>query len=163
MIAVRPLRAGDRADWQRLYAGYAEFYESPLTDARADRVWSDLLDESYESFGLVAVDDDGRVVGLAHCREFARPLAGSRGLYLDDLFTDAEARGGGVASAILEALRALARERGLTVVRWITATDNVRAQRVYDKVATKTAWLTYDLDPAADAPAGSTTQDGGER
>jgi GNAT superfamily N-acetyltransferase len=162
MTSVRPLTAGDRADWQRLYAGYAEFYKNPLTDERADRVWSDLLDQSHESFGLVAVDDD-RVVGLAHCREFARPLAGSRGLYLDDLFTDAEARGGGVATTLLEALRELARERGLTVVRWITASDNVRAQRVYDRVATKTAWLTYDLDPAADAPSGSTTQDGGER
>jgi ribosomal protein S18 acetylase RimI-like enzyme len=153
MTTVRALRADDRADWQRLYSGYAEFYENPLTDERADRVWSDLLDERHESFGLVAVDDDDSPVGLAHCREFARPLAGSRGLYLDDLFTSAEARGGGVASTLLDAIRELARERSLTVVRWITASDNVRAQRIYDRVATKTAWLTYDLDPTAGTSA----------
>jgi GNAT superfamily N-acetyltransferase len=162
MTTVRALRADDRADWQRLYSGYAEFYENPLTDERADRVWSDLLDDGHESFGLVAVDDDDRPVGLAHCREFARPLAGSRGLYLDDLFTGPEARGGGIATTLLEAIRELARERGLTVVRWITASDNVRAQRVYDRVATKTAWLTYDLDPAAAPSATSPTTDGGD-
>jgi GNAT superfamily N-acetyltransferase len=149
VTSVRPLHADDRADWQRLYSGYAEFYENPLTDERADRVWHDLLDGAHESFGMLAVDDTGRPVGLAHCREFARPLAGSRGLYLDDLFTDPDARGTGTATALLEALRVLARERGLTVVRWITAGDNTRAQRVYDRVATKTPWLTYDLDPAA--------------
>ena len=36
---------------------------------------------------------------------------------------------------------------GLSVVRWITATDNDTAQRVYDKVAEKTEWVTYDLVP----------------
>jgi hypothetical protein len=32
-------------------------------------------------------------------------------------------------------------------VRWITAADNATAQRLYDRVATKTAWVTYDLVP----------------
>jgi GNAT superfamily N-acetyltransferase len=148
MIAVRELRADDRDDWQRLYAGYGEFYENPLSDEKAERVFAGLLDESYESFGLVAVDAADRPIGLAHYREFARPLAGGRGLYLDDLFTSPDARGSGAASALLDSLKQMARDRGLGVVRWITAADNLAAQRVYDRVATKTAWVTYDLDPA---------------
>jgi ribosomal protein S18 acetylase RimI-like enzyme len=159
VTAVRPLRSGDRADWQRLYAGYGEFYNTPLTDEKAERVWNGLLDESYESFGLVAVDEHDVLIGLAHYREFARPLAGGRGLYLDDLFTSPEARGSGAASALLDALKGIALDRGLGVVRWITAADNAAAQRVYDRVATKTQWVTYDLDPTA-APAATTTQDG---
>lgn len=149
MTTVRELGPADRADWQRLYAGYGEFYESPLTHEKAERVWCGLLDDSYETFGLVAVDDSARLVGLAHYREFARPLAGGRGLYLDDLFTSPEARGSGAATALLDALKRIALERGLGVVRWITAADNIVAQRVYDRVATKTEWVTYDLDPAA--------------
>ncbi|MCU1543396.1 MAG: acetyltransferase [Microbacteriaceae bacterium] len=160
MTTVRALRSGDRAGWQRLYADYGEFYDTPLTDEKAERVWNGLLDASYESFGLVAVDDADRPIGLAHYREFARPLAGGRGLYLDDLFTSPEARRSGAASALLDALKGIALERGLGVVRWITAADNVAAQRVYDRVATKTPWVTYDLDPAAGPATTATIQDG---
>ena len=35
-----------------------------------------------------------------------------------------------------------------TVVRWITAEDNYRARGLYDKVAQRTSWLTYDMAPA---------------
>lgn len=37
--------------------------------------------------------------------------------------------------------------RGWSVVRWITAEDNYRARAMYDGVATKTAWATYDMHP----------------
>jgi GNAT superfamily N-acetyltransferase len=80
-------------------------------------------------------------------RRFSRPLAGSRGLFLDDLFVTPDARGEGAATAILETLKTRARDEGLSVVRWITAADNDAAQRVYDRVAQKTEWVTYDLVP----------------
>jgi hypothetical protein len=31
------------------------------------------------------------------------------------------------------------------VIRWITREDNYRARAVYDRIATKTNWTTYDL------------------
>lgn len=34
-----------------------------------------------------------------------------------------------------------------TVVRWVTAEDNDVARRLYDRVATATAWVTYDRVP----------------
>ena len=40
-----------------------------------------------------------------------------------------------------------AKERGLSVVRWITAKDNETARRLYDRFAEKTKWVTYDLVP----------------
>ena len=36
--------------------------------------------------------------------------------------------------------------RGWSVVRWITAADNHRARAAYDRVATATPWVTYDMD-----------------
>jgi hypothetical protein len=33
------------------------------------------------------------------------------------------------------------------VVRWITAKDNETARKLYDAVAQKTKWVTYDLVP----------------
>ena len=144
-VAVRALQAGDRARWQQLYAGYGEFYLKPLDDEKAERVWTWLLDPAHESNALVAVDDD-HIIAIAHYREFARPLAGGRGLYLDDLFTDPDHRGSGAATALVDALKVIAVERGLGIVRWITAADNHTAQRVYDKLATRTHWVTYDME-----------------
>ncbi len=32
-------------------------------------------------------------------------------------------------------------------MRWITADDNHRARSKYDKHATRTSWITYDMAP----------------
>ena len=34
---------------------------------------------------------------------------------------------------------------GWSVLRWITADNNYRARSAYDQVATRTAWVTYDI------------------
>ncbi|NEN06551.1 GNAT family N-acetyltransferase [Diaminobutyricibacter tongyongensis] len=144
---VRRVDDGEFFTWLDLYAGYGEFYDSPLTDEKAVLVWSWLTDPTHELEAYFALDDADEPVGLAHVRVFSRPLAGSRGLFLDDLYVAPDARGQGAATAILETLRTRAQEEGLSVVRWITAADNAAAQRVYDRVAEKTEWVTYDLVP----------------
>ena len=146
-IEVRPVRDGDFFAWLELYSKYAEFYETELTDQRALVLWSWLTAPEHEESGFVAVDGD-RIVGLAHVREFARPLEGDRGLFLDDLFVVEEERGSGVGAALIQKVRSLAEERGLGVVQWITAQDNSAAQSVYDSVATRTSWVTYEIDLA---------------
>src|SRR6478735_3923915 len=136
-IEVRPVRDGDFFAWLELYSKYAEFYETELTDQRALVLWSWLTAPEHEESGFVAVDGD-RIVGLAHVREFARPLEGDRGLFLDDLFVAEDARGHGTGRALIDHLRGLAEQRGLGVVQWITAQDNGDAQKVYDAVAERT-------------------------
>ncbi|MEI3867313.1 GNAT family N-acetyltransferase [Microbacterium sp. CCNWLW134] len=103
----------------------------------------------YGFIGLVAVNEEGAVVGLANLRRFARPSTASLGLYLDDMFTAPAARGAGVATALLREAAKVAAAEGANVVRWITAADNTEARRVYDKVAAETPWVTYDMKPAA--------------
>jgi hypothetical protein len=39
----------------------------------------------------------------------------------------------------------IAKERGWGKIRWITADDNYRARTLYDRVAVKTAWNTYEV------------------
>ncbi|QIZ98648.1 GNAT family N-acetyltransferase [Leifsonia sp. PS1209] len=152
-IEVRPVADGDFFAWLDLYEKYAAFYETQLTDQKALLLWSWLTAPDHEEDGLVAVED-GRIVGLAHVREFARPLEGDRGLFLDDLFVAEEDRHKGIGRTLIDAVRSLAEERGLGVVQWITARDNSEAQQVYDSVATRTSWVTYEIDlPAARASA----------
>jgi GNAT superfamily N-acetyltransferase len=146
-VNVRAVNENEFFDWLELYSEYGEFYETPLTDEKALLVWSWLIDSDHELNAFVAVDSNDKPIGLAHYREFARPLAGATGLYLDDLFVSPDARGAGVGSALITALKEKAENENFSVVRWITASDNATAQRVYDKLANKTSWITYDLIP----------------
>jgi GNAT superfamily N-acetyltransferase len=105
------------------------------------------MDPDHGVNGLVAEDDTGRLVGLTHFRPFASPLRAVTNCFLDDLFVDPAARGSGAAEALIDGVAAVAREKGWTVVRWITAEDNYRARGLYDRKAKRTPWVTYDLAP----------------
>ncbi len=142
-VVVRPVRETDREAWQRLFHAYRDFYGYDREQEVVDRVWGWIHDDACEVEALVAEQDTG-VVGFAHHREFARPSSGRRGIFLDDLFTAPEARGRGVARALITRLGELARERDINKVRWITADDNATAQRLYDSLAERTTWVTYD-------------------
>lgn len=141
---VRPEPA-HRGEWERLYSAYAAFYEVEQTAEMRARVWSWLHDPGHMVEALIALDAAGKPIGLAHFRSFARPLAATMGGFLDDLFVDPPARGSGAATALIAALAEEGRRRGWTVIRWITAENNYRARAVYDRLATRTGWVTYDL------------------
>ncbi|AMB58412.1 GNAT family N-acetyltransferase [Microterricola viridarii] len=148
-VQIRPIADGDFFNWIGLYEGYNTFYNRELTDQKALILWSWLVDKNHETFGFVA-EEDGELIGLAHLREFARPLDASRGLFLDDLYVAESARGNGVGGALLETAKGYALEHKLSVVRWITSNENEVAQLLYDKVAKRTDWVTYDMDPSAE-------------
>ena len=143
-IRILPLEPRHRADWDRLYAGYAAFYKVEQTPEMRDTVWGWIMDPAHEVKALVAEDATGRAVGLAHYRPFARPLRAATGGFLDDLFVDPALRGQRVADALIGALAEIGRQKGWTLIRWITADDNYRGRGVYDRVATRTMWITYD-------------------
>jgi GNAT superfamily N-acetyltransferase len=142
-VVVRPIEPGDHDAWERLFHAYRTFYEYDEQQDVVDRVWGWINDDTQETNALVALVDD-QVVGFAHHREFARPSSGKRGLYLDDLFTQPDVRGKGVGRALITRLGEMAKERGFNKVRWITAQDNHTAQRLYDDLAERTTWVTYD-------------------
>jgi GNAT superfamily N-acetyltransferase len=137
--------ADHRVDWERLYQGYAAFYKVEQTQEMRDRVWGWIGEGRITC--LMALDAEGKPVGIAHVREFLRPLSATIGGYLDDLFVDPDLRGSGVVGALFTAAKQLRDARGWAVIRWITAENNYRARSVYDKIGTRTPWVTYDLLP----------------
>lgn len=145
-MKVRELSAADRAAWESLYRGYADFYAVQTDAARLETLWGWLHDPDHPLEGLVC-EADGELLGLAHFRAMPSPLRGADIGFLDDLFVAPAVRGSGAAAALLDRLGVIARERGWDVVRWITADDNYRARGLYDRIATKTAWNTYELRP----------------
>ena len=134
-----------RDAWERLYAGYADFYRVTQTPEMRATVWGWITDPAHEVKALVAEDAAGKAIGLAHYRPFARPLSASTGGFLDDLFVDPTHRGARVADALIGALATIGRERGWSVIRWITAENNYRGRAVYDRLAARTPWVTYDI------------------
>ena len=144
-VTTRPVAATDRARWEVLYSGYAAFYKIAQTPEMRATVWGWLMDKGHEVEGLVATDATGKLTGLAHFRPYARPLTATVGGFLDDLFVDPGSRGSGAARALIEAVAAIGRERGWSLIRWITADDNYRARTLYDRLATRAMWVTYDL------------------
>jgi GNAT superfamily N-acetyltransferase len=143
-VIVRPVEQRDADAWRRLFRDYGVFYKTEFDDAQLDHVWGLLTTEGSGVDALVA-EVDGAVVGIAHYRSHPDTFSTGNDWYLDDLFTDPAARGTGVASALIEQLKELARATGPGTLRWITAEDNVTAQRVYDRLAKRTTWVTYEI------------------
>lgn len=144
--SVRALATADLPAWRELFRAYGVFYETVFDDDLLDRVGAQLVADGSGIDALVALDDTGAVVGFAHYRSHPDTFTGNRDWFLDDLFVAPDARGGGHATALIEAVAAQA--RGVAAggtFRWITAESNARAQRVYDRLATKTSWVTYEI------------------
>jgi len=148
---VRDVHAGDEDRWRSLYSAYRAFYRLPEDRSAVTATWCWVLGREHSLFGVVAVDEVDSPIALANLRWFARPSTGTIGLYLDDLYTDEGQRGRGAGAALLGRAAQLAGERGASVVRWITATDNAAARRLYDSHAVATPWVTYDMPPATSA------------
>ncbi len=147
-VSVRAISADDAARWRELFTAYGVFYETAFDDSVLDGVWAWLMDAQHPLFCLVA-EHAGEVVGFAHVREQPDTFTAGPGWFLDDLYTAPEARGAGAGTALLDAIAEHARAHGGGTIRWITAADNERAQRVYDRLATRTTWVTYELETSA--------------
>lgn len=153
-IAVQSVQEDHFAQWSTLYRAYAGYYQATQTADMRTKVFSWLLDDAHPQRGLVAsAGDEPELLGFAHYRTFSRPLAASHGLFLDDLFVAPATRGRGIARLLLDRLASVAADEDATVVRWITRDNNYRARFLYDDVAERTDWITYDMAPAADDPA----------
>lgn len=142
---IRDLQAGDRAEWQRLYQDYQAFYGfHDRPQAFYDKAFDRLLSGQAGDFrGLVHADGD-RLLGLVHY-VFHPNLWRDEGVcYLQDLFTDSDARGRGVARALIEAVYAAADARGVPFVYWLTAEDNYPGRMLYDKVAQRSPFIRYN-------------------
>jgi|TARA_B110000908_G_scaffold157829_1_gene198314 ribosomal protein S18 acetylase RimI-like enzyme len=139
-----PVTSADKAAWDLLYQGYAQFYGVDKTQDMRDRVWVWIANPVHD-VNCFVTEQDGTLIGLTHFRPFFSPLSANVKGFLDDLFVDPATRGSGAAQALIDAVSAHGREKGWAVIRWITADDNYRARGVYDRVATRTGWITYDI------------------
>lgn len=145
-IEIRTAGDDDFFGWLPLFDAYCRFYGTELDDAKALIVWTWLRDESNPLQALLAIDEEGTPIALAHYRAAPDTLAATTAVVLDDLYVDEAHRRSGVARALIEHVRERAAELGSGGVSWVTSADNQEAQQLYDELATRTSWVTYEMD-----------------
>lgn len=144
-IHVNTPTLSDRKGWEETYKAYAHFYQMPMEQNTLNTVWSWIQNENKGFYGIIAKDEHNHIKGLMHFRAMPSPLRGSEVGFLDDLFIVPESRGQYIVEALYKKLNQIAEEKSWPFVRWITADNNYRARNVYDKIAEKTTWVTYQM------------------
>jgi GNAT superfamily N-acetyltransferase len=145
-VTVREIARADYAAWRPLFDGYNAFYGREGPTALAEEItavtWDRFFDPAEPVHALVA-ERDGQVIGLVHYLFHRSTTAIELTCYLQDLFTSADARGGGVGKALIEAVYAQAATAGSHRVYWLTHETNATARRLYDHVAENSGFLVY--------------------
>lgn len=146
MIAVRSLNVHDKNAWFRLWQSYLAFYGTALDPKISDTTWRRLLDSNEPVYGLLASDSGGKVIGLVNYVLHANTWTDRPVCYLEDLFVDPQVRGQGAGRAMIEAVIDLAKTQGWYRVYWQTKQGNATARALYDRIASATDWVRYDVN-----------------
>jgi ribosomal protein S18 acetylase RimI-like enzyme len=145
-VEVRPARTDEIEEMLPLIRAYCEFYETEPDDEGLRSMFETLISEPSQGAIFIA-RDGGKAVGFATLDWKWSSLKAARIGYLEDLFVDPETRGRGIADALIEICAARCRELGMPAMEWLTAPDNHRAQKVYDRTGAESGtYVEYDLE-----------------
>ena len=128
-----------------LMRAYCDFYEvAPSDDELLELSRALIADPEHEGVQLLA--REGRAIGFATIFWSWATTSAERIGVMNDLFVAPEARGTGLAAALIEACRVECAARGAGKLTWQTAPDNAAAMKVYDRFgATLVQWVDYGL------------------
>ncbi|WP_345802939.1 GNAT family N-acetyltransferase [Microbacterium sp. AZCO] len=144
MTTIAPLTPADHDEWLQLWNGYLTFYEASLTDEVTAATFARLVADD-ELHGAIARDENGRAVGFVHWLSHPATWTTSTYTYLEDLFVAPDTRGGGVGRALIAYVRGRAESAGSHKVYWLTHETNTTARALYDRVATGTGFVHYEI------------------
>ena len=144
-FTIRPLEntADDHAQWLELWHGYLAFYESQVSAETTAHNWAGFHNANSPLDALAAFDAEGNMLGIAQTVMHESTWSVAPRCYLNDLYTIPEARGQGVARALIEAVYAMAKARGCAKVHWLTHESNVTAQSLYNQLAVNEGFIQY--------------------
>ena len=143
-ITIANIGGNDFDNWRLMFRDFANLHDVAPTSEEVARTWGWLCDTTHPETGLIVRVGD-KVVGFVHYRLQPSALRGTLILYLDDLFVTETHRGSGVADEIMVHLRETAQEHDCSAIRWDTHATNERARQFYERHATNTNWITYEM------------------
>lgn len=142
-LVIRPLAARDRDSWQPLWRAYLAFYKTQVDGQVYDTTFARYADPDYSDMRAWLAWQGDAALGLAHAIAHPHGWRVAPVTYLQDLFTVPQARGRGVARALIDAVYADADAAGRPAVYWLTQTGNATARALYDRIATPTDFMVY--------------------
>jgi GNAT superfamily N-acetyltransferase len=145
VATVRALNEDDWDDWRALWAGYLAFYRAEQSDATTRATFDGLCLGRDGMFGLLALDESGRGIGMANCVVHATTWSRRPTCYLEDLFVAPSARGHDVGRTLFAGIERAAKERGAGRVYWHTQQYNGAARSLYDQVGHATSFVVYEM------------------
>ncbi len=144
-VTVRLLASDDEAAWLPLWQAYLDFYRAVLSGETTRNTWQSIM-RSAEIKGFGAFDADNRLAGFAHIVIHPNTWNIGKCCYLEDLFVSAGCRRQGAARSLIEAVYRFAEAEGLNRVYWVTDTNNLAAQSLYNQMARQTDMVQYRKD-----------------
>jgi GNAT superfamily N-acetyltransferase len=145
-VIIRPVGADQRAEWERLWQAYLQFYGASQSPRETEATWKRLHDPDEPMFALGACTRTGADLrGIVHYLFHRSFWTTADYCYLQDLFVAENARGSGFGRALIESVADKALEAGACRVYWLTREDNHKARVLYDKVASRTGFIQYKM------------------
>lgn len=146
-IRVEPISASQFDELLPLIAAYQRFYEVEQVDDERNRAFfSRFVAPSVDGL-LLGAWDGNRLAGYACLYWHFSSFVPGEVVLMNDLYVEEPFRGRGVGRALIEASAAVGRERGAHHLEWVTAPDNLTAQRLYDSLgASSEPAIEYQLD-----------------
>ena len=143
-ITVREILPEDHDRWRILWDSYLHFYDAELPQAQTDTSFARFLQPDEPVFAAVAVQGDA-LIGMVTCVLHRSTWSPTTYCYLEDLFVAPQARAAGAGTALIAWVQHWARAKACTRLYWHTQNSNLKAQRLYDKVAHKSGFIEYQM------------------
>ncbi len=151
-LQIRPIPPAERHALAPLFAAYAAEMRGVLAGAAiaTPEAQAALLARHPAAEVLVA-EQAGDWLGFAIFLDLPEVVFARSCGQLDDLFVRPEARGRGVARALIDAVCNLGRGRHWSHLRWFVPEGDIVAIALYEGIAERADWRSYviRLDPAA--------------
>lgn len=144
-MMIRAVTVQDRLVWEELFDAYAGFYKTTVSAAAKAAVWDWIFAETPDFWCDLALDAEGRVLGMVQYQLMHRSLSGQKVCYLSDLYVRPDMRGGGVGRGLIDHVIGFAKSRGIGNVRWLTQEFNYAGRRLYDSYRPKSDFILYSV------------------
>ena len=143
-IKIRPVEARDRAEWDRLWTAYLEFYETSVPAKVYESSFTRLLGNDAQDFHGMIAEVNGKPCGLVHYLFHRHMWKIENVCYLQDLYADPEVRGQGVGRRLIVAVYDAADRAGCPAVYWLTQDFNTQARQLYDRIGKLSPFIRYN-------------------
>ena len=146
-IQVRPARPEDATRIHEMVVALARYEKMDHLCKSSPESLSEALFADQPALNAIVAEVDGVVCGMATYFQSYSTFFAKRGVYVEDIYVDEEARHRGVGRALVKELCHVAQETGAGRLEWTTLLWNTDALEFFDSIGAQPSdvWTTYRM------------------